>query len=286
MKILVTGATGKFGSIVVNRLREKIGTSDLMVSVRDTQKALHLEQAGIEVRQGDFDQPEALVKTFQGVDRLLIISTDGDNETRIRQHLAAVDAAKKAKVGLIVYTSVAKADESTLGLAQVHRTTEEAIKASGIPYRILRNNWYLENEVGSLQGAAAGAPWVTAAGAGKVGWALRREYAQAAANALLLDETENKVYELSGPLYSQREVVAVVENVLGRSIPFIEVDDEAYLQGLKQAGFPDFVADMIGGIQKAIREKALEVESDDFEKLLGHSLVGLKTAIEEVLKNN
>ena len=265
MKILVTGATGKFGSIVIDRLREKMKASDLIVSVRNPEKARHLAEAGVEVRQGDFDQPDQLVETFQGVDKLLLISTDGDNETRIRQHLAAVGAAKKAKVGYIAYTSVVNADDSKLSLAQVHRVTEEAIKATGIPNLILRNNWYLENEASSIQGAENGSPWISAAKKGKVGWALRREYAQAAANALLESESESKVYEFSGPLRSQKELTEAVERVIGKPVTFL--------------------VELLSGIQKAIGEKALEAESNDLIRLLGQPLVDLETAIGEVRKS-
>lgn len=173
MKYLVTGATGHLGSFVVEALLKKVPASELAVSVRNPEKAQHLSAQGVEVRHGDFDQPESLAAAFAGVERLLLISADGDNETRIRQHETAVQAAKNAGVQFIAYTSVAKADESTLGLAEVHRATEKAIRDSGIAYSLLRNNWYLENEGGSVQAATQGAPWVHAAGSAKVGWATR-----------------------------------------------------------------------------------------------------------------
>ncbi|WP_039834720.1 NmrA family NAD(P)-binding protein, partial [Paenibacillus sonchi] len=164
MKIALTGATGHFGSIVAETLLKSVAAENLVVSVRNPEKADNLRTRGVDVRHGDFDQPETLDTAFAGVDRLLIVSADGDNDTRIRQHKAAVDAAVRAKVGFIVYTSVGHADSSSLFLALVHRATEEFIRESGIPYSFLRNNWYLENEVGSIQAVQAGAPWVTSAG--------------------------------------------------------------------------------------------------------------------------
>lgn len=168
MKIAITGATGQFGSLVIEALLKTVPAGDLVVSVRNPEKASDLQARGVEVRHGDFDQPETLESAFAGVDRLLIVSADGDNETRIRQHKAAVVAAEKEDVGFIAYTSVGQADKSELFLAEVHRITEEAIRATGIPYSFLRNNWYLENEIGSIQGALAGAPWVTSAGTVKL----------------------------------------------------------------------------------------------------------------------
>ncbi len=197
MKMLVTGATGKLGSNVVETLLKSVPASQLAVSVRNPEKAEGLQERGVEVRQGDFDRPETLDSAFAGIDRLLIISADGDNETRIRQHTNAAEAAERAKVGFIAYTSIANAEGSTMFLAPPHVTAEEAILKTGIPYSFLRNNWYLENEASSIQGVLAGAPWVTSAGSGKAGWALRQEYAEAAAAVLSEEGHENTIYELS-----------------------------------------------------------------------------------------
>ncbi|MFZ2364224.1 MAG: NmrA family NAD(P)-binding protein, partial [Trichococcus flocculiformis] len=181
MKLLVTGATGKFGSKVVETLLKTVPASELAVSVRNPEKAEALRARGVEVRQGDFDHPETLDAAFAGVDRLLLVSADGDNETRIRQHANAVAAAERAGVGFIAYTSLANAKESQNLFAPTHQFTEEAILKTGIPYSFLRNNWYLENEISGIQGVLAGAPWVTSAENGKVGWALQQDYAEAAA---------------------------------------------------------------------------------------------------------
>ncbi|UUZ91023.1 NAD(P)H-binding protein [Paenibacillus sp. P25] len=184
MTILVTGATGKLGTKVVETLLKTVPASQIAVSVRSPEKAEGLRPRGVDVRQGDFDHPETLDKAFAGIDRSLIISADGDNETRIRQHTNAVEAAARAQVKFIAYTSAANAAESKLFLAPPHQAAEQAILQTGIPYAFLRNNWYLENEAASIQGVLAGAPWVTSAGSGKVGWALQQEYAEAAVAVL------------------------------------------------------------------------------------------------------
>lgn len=134
MKILVTGATGKLGTRVVETLLKTVPASQLAVSVRNPEKAEGLRARGVDVRLGDFDRPETLTTAFAGIDRLLIISADGDTETRIRQHTNAVAAAEHTGVKLIAYTSLANASDSTIFLAPVHRTTEEIIVKTGIPY--------------------------------------------------------------------------------------------------------------------------------------------------------
>ncbi|AEV17779.1 NmrA [Geobacillus thermoleovorans CCB_US3_UF5] len=285
MNILVTGATGKLGTKVVETLLKSVPAHQLAVSVRQPEKAEHLRARGVDVRHGDFDRPETLETAFQGIDRLLIISTDGDNETRIRQHTNAVNAAQRAQVGFIAYTSLANANESRLALAEVHRVTEEAIANTGIPYSFLRNNWYLENEIGTVQAVLAGAPWVTSAGTGKVGWALRQDYAEAAAAVLAGDGHENTIYELSGPLMTQEELAAALGAVLGKDVPVQQVNDAAYADIMKKAGLPDPLVSFLVDIQRGIREGSLEIESNDFEKLLGRPVTPIHDALAQLVRD-
>lgn len=283
MKIALTGATGHFGSIVAETLLESVAAENLVASVRNPEKAESLRARGVDVRHGDFDKPETLDTAFEGVDRLLIVSADGDNDTRILQHKAAVDAAVRAGVGFIAYTSVGKADTSSLFLAPVHRTTEQFIRESGIPYSFLRNNWYLENELSSIQAVLAGAPWLTSAGSGKVGWATRRDYAQAAAAVLTGEGHENSIYELSGKPATQEEFAEIVGGVLGKEVPVQQVDDDTYSSIMAQAGVPEAALPFVVSIQQAIRSGVLDIESGDFGKLLKHPLTPLSTGVSEML---
>ncbi|MEZ2715634.1 SDR family oxidoreductase [Niallia circulans] len=286
MKLLVTGATGKLGSKIANVLLAKVPADQLAVSVRNPEKAEDLRAKGVDVRHGDFDQPETLAAAFKGIDRLLIISADGDIETRIRQHNNAVDAAKNAGVSFIAYTSIANAQESTNFLAEVHKATEIAIQKTGIPYSFLRNNWYLENELSTIQGVQGGAPWVTSAGSGKVGWALQQDYAEAAAEVLAGEGHENTIYELSGKPLSQEEIAAAVSQVIGKEVPVQHVDDSKYAEIMTQAGIPDFVVPMLVAIQKDIREGTLDIESNDFEKLLGRSETPVVDGVRKLISNS
>ncbi|MXQ55206.1 SDR family oxidoreductase [Shimazuella alba] len=286
MKMLITGATGKLGSAVVEILLKTVPPGQLAVSVRNPEKAEGLRSRGVEIRQGDFDHPDTLDTTFVGIDRLLIISTDtGNTEERIRQHTNAVTAAERNGVNFIAYTSVVNASESKLFLAPSHRATEKAILKTGIPYSFLRNNWYLENEISNIQGVLAGTPWVTSAGNGRVGWALQQDYAEAASEVLSGKGHENTIYELSGKLWTQEELVSALGAVLGKEVPVQQVDDATYADIMKGAGVPDFLIPMLVNIQKDIREGTLEVESNDFEKLLRRPVTPINEALSQIVNN-
>lgn len=284
MKYLVTGATGRLGSKIVDELLKSVSPSELAVSVRSPEKAEALKARGVDVRHGDFDKPDTLDEAFDGIERLLIISTDGDNDTRIRQHTNAVEAAKRAGVQFIAYTSIADAPNSENLLAPPHVVTEEAIVASGIPYAFLRNNWYLENELPSIQGVLAGAPWVTAARDGKVGWAPQQDYAEAAANVLIKEQQESAVYELSGPLLTQRDLVDALSDVLGRDVTLQEVNLEAYEETMRGAGVPESMLPLVVGIQESIRQGTLEVSDSDFEPVLGRPVTPIREALRRLLE--
>jgi NAD(P)H dehydrogenase (quinone) len=283
MKYLVTGATGKLGSKIVDVLLKSVPASELAVSVRNPEKAEALKAKGVDVRHGDFDKPETLDEAFKGVERLLIISADGDNDTRIRQHANAVEAAERAGVSFIAYTSLADATESQNLMAPPHVETEGAIERTGIPHAFLRNNWYLENELGSIQGVLAGAPWVTAARDGKVGWALQEDYAEAIANVLMADDFEQDIFELSGPLHTQAELVDALSEVLGREVDLQEVSTDAYAGVMRGAGVPEGAIPIVVGIQDSIRNGSLEVESNDFELVLGRPVTPLKEALQKLV---
>lgn len=283
--ILVTGATGQLGGLVVKELLRSEPAANIAVSVRDPGKAAHLSALGIDVRHGDFDQPALLDRAFAKIDRLLIISTEGDNATRIRQHRAAIDAAKRAKVGFVAYTSFVKADTSSQYIIGIHRDSEAAIRASGVPFCILRNSEYAENEaMTTIQAVAAGAPKITvAAGDGKVGRAARRDYAAAAAAVLTTDGHEGRTYELGGPLRSYADLAQIYSERANRPIAVEQVSDDAYRAIMIGYRLPAFVADILVDLQRAIRERELEVESGDLERLLGRPVTPLADVIAEMI---
>lgn len=283
MKILITGATGMLGTKVVQALLERVPTEQLAVSVRDPAKAERFKEQGIEIRQADYEDPASLEEAFTGIDRLLLISSQGDDETRIRQHSNVIYAAEQTGVGLLVYTSISKAETSSLPVAEVHRQTEAAIIKSGIPYTFLRNNWYVENEIPVIKNVLAGGPVLTAAESGRVGWVPRVDYAEAAAAVLASGKHINKTYELSGVPSSYADMARELTSILGRRVIVRNVDDKTYQEVLIANGTPDVMAEFSLDIQRAIRKGDLDVESEDLPRLMGRPAISLKQSLTEII---
>lgn len=243
MTILITGATGQLGNAVVRHVLARTD-EQVIVSVRSPEK---FTLDGVEVRQGDFEQPETL--NFTGADKLLIVSGEApDTDTRIQQHKNAIAKAVEHGVGHIFYTSLTDADTSTVGVAVVHKATEEAIRATGIPFTFLRNGMYHENYLGALSGETV----AVSTKDGRVASAARDDFALAAAVALTTGGHENQVYELTGSTsWSFPELAD----------RFRDVSDD----DLIAAGLPAFVVDFF----VAIREGVFAEVRPDLEKLIG-----------------
>ena len=178
--IIVTGATGQLGRLVISQLLKRVPAAQIVAAVRDPAKAADLAAQGVAVRRADYTDPASLDAAFAGATKVLLISSNALGD-RVPQHRNVIDAAVRAKVGLLAYTSVLHADRSTLGLAPEHRETEDAVRASGVPYTLLRNGWYVENYTVSLGGAIAHGALAGGAGEGRIAAAARADYAEAAA---------------------------------------------------------------------------------------------------------
>jgi NAD(P)H dehydrogenase (quinone) len=194
--IAITGATGHLGRLTIAALIEVgIAPHDIIAVVRSPEKATDLKAQGVEIRQADYTQPQALEGALQGVQKLLLISSSDFND-RVGQHRHVIEAAQRAGVELLAYTSILKADTSSIKLAADHKATEESIRASGIHFVFLRNGWYLENY--DLPQALVNGTILGSAGDGRVSAAPRTEYAAAAAAVLTKPNQQNTIYELGG----------------------------------------------------------------------------------------
>jgi NAD(P)H dehydrogenase (quinone) len=266
--LFISGAGGKLGRLVVEQLLSRGYAGKIVAGTRDPSKLAGL--AGVEVRQADFTDEDGLVKALAGVDKMLLISTDALG-TRLAHHKTAVAAARRAGVKEIAYTSMpAPEAPSAITFAPEHLGTEEAIKASGIPYTILRMAWYTENLLGSLPGALASGKWYTSAAGGRTGYVSRIDCARAAAGALLVPAT-NQTYTVTGPAaVSNTDVAEIASKLTGKPIEVVHVDDAALAAGAKAAGVPDFVVDnFIVSFDRNTREGKVNLATDAVETLWG-----------------
>lgn len=266
--ILVTGAGGALGRLVLAELVAR-GATDLRAGSRRPEA---LGVAGATPVRVDFDDAASLDAAFAGVERLLIISTDALDGagTRQRQHLTAVDAARRAGVQHVVYTSMpAPAPDHPIFFAPDHLATEEAIKTSGMGYTILRNNWYFENLALSVPGALAHGAQLTSAGEGRIAHGARADFAAAAAGALL-GETDSAIYDLSGPeAQTVADQFAAINAALGTAIAVVPMEDAALEATLTGAGVPAPLAALLVGADRAAREGRMDTVTGHVERLSG-----------------
>lgn len=276
--LLVTGAGGALGRLVIDNL-VAAHAGKIIAGSRDPAKLTDFAAKGVELRKVDFDDP-ALAESFVGVDRLLIISTDALDVPghRLRQHEAAVAAAVKAGVKHIVYTSMPKPEPgSAIAFAPDHYGSEQAIKASGIGYTILRNNWYFENLKMSLPGVLASGQWFTSAGKGKIANLSREDLAVAAAVALAASFDGRRTLTLTGAeALTTEEIAATASAVFAKPIAVVHLSDEQLAEGLKQHGLPPHMVSFVVSFDANTRLGGVAEVTDDFTNLTGRTLMTLR----------
>jgi NAD(P)H dehydrogenase (quinone) len=284
-KLLVTGAAGQLGRLVLDQLLASGRTrpADIIATSRDTAKLADYAAKGVETRVADFDDPASLEKAFAGADRILIISTDVLDQPgkRLKQHLAAVDAARKAGAKHILYTSMPNPESSVIPFASDHLGTENAIKATGIPYTILRNAWYMENLFLALPHALQSGQWFSSASNGRISHIARSDIAAATAAALESASTESRTYTLTGAkTFTTDEIASLAAKATGKKLDVVHISDEALAGGLKGAGLPDFFVPLLVSFDANTREGHFDVVTDDAVALTGKSPIELATFLE------
>lgn len=282
MKIGVTGATGQLGRIVIEKLKEKIAADNIVALVRTPEKA---DGFGVEARKFDYDQPDTLAGALKGIDKLLLISANEIGK-RADQHIHVIEAAKQAGVGQIVYTSLLRADTSTLGLAGEHVVTEKALAELGIPFVIMRHGWYTENNMGMLDQVVSHGVLLGAAGEGKISSAARADYAEADVVILTSEGHSGKVYELAGDeTYTMSDMAAVLSDVSGKPVQYMNLPAAEYSAALVNAGLPEFVAQLYAGFHVSTEKGDLFDDGHLLSKLIGRPTTSLKTMISLSLSN-
>lgn len=282
--IVVTGATGQLGQLVISQLLERgLTPSSIVAAVRNPAKAQGLAAQGITVREADYARPHTLGPAFAGAGRVLLISSSEVGQ-RTQQHRAVIDAARAAGVGQLVYTSILHADSSPLGLAQEHRETEALIAASGLPHVLLRNGWYTENYLASVPAARQHGVFIGAAGEGRIASATRSDYAAAAVAVLTQAIAGKRVLELAGDTaYTLAELVAELNRQTGTSVAYQDLPQADFAAALAGAGLPPAFADLLADSDAGAAKGALFDASHSLSALIGRPTTPLAEALQQAL---
>lgn len=283
MSIVVTGATGHLGRLVVEQLLEKVPADRITAVVRTPEKAADLAGRGVRIAVADYNAPETFDGLFAAGDKVLLVSGNEFDKGRVQQHRVVIDAARAAGVALLAYTSAPGTLKAAL--ADDHRGTEEALLASGLPYVLLRNGWYHENYTENLAPVLEHGAVVQAAGAGRISSAARADYAAAAVAVLTGEGHENKTYELGGDeAWGFADFAAELSRQTGQEITYRQVSVADYQGILSGAGLPEPVAAILAGVDASIEKGELVVDSGDLSRLTGRPATPLAEAIGAALK--
>ncbi|HKP74195.1 MAG TPA: SDR family oxidoreductase [Longimicrobiaceae bacterium] len=282
--IAVTGATGHLGRLAIESLLERGVPADQIVAIaRSAEKARGLADRGVQVRLADYSRPEELAAALQGVDKLLLISASEVGQ-RLAQHRNILAAARQAGVKLIAYTSILHADTSRMQLAGENRATEELICASGIPFVLLRNGWYLENYTDNLAPALEHGALLGSAGEGRVSAAARADFAEAAAVVVTEDGHANRVYELAGDeAFTLSELADIISRESGKPVEYRDLPEEEYAKILLSFGLPEPLARALADSDTGITRGELEDGSGDLRRLIGRPTTTARAAVAAAL---
>jgi NAD(P)H dehydrogenase (quinone) len=280
MTIVITGATGQLGRLVVEALLDHaVPAAGIVAAGRNLAKLADLAERGFQVRPIDYNDPASLRQAFAGAEKVLLISGSEAGQ-RIAQHQNAIDAAKEAGVELIAYTSIANADDTGMQLAAEHQATEKALHESGLPFTLLRNSWYLENYTEQLGTYLQHGAVLGSAGEGRVSAATRADYARAAAAVLLKENQAGQVYELGGDEpFTLAELAEELSAATGRAVEYQDLPVEQYTAVLTQVGLPEPVAAILADSDLGIARGELLVTSGDLSALIGRPATPMREAV-------
>jgi len=282
MTIAITGASGQLGRLTAEALLEKTSPSDVVLVTRNPDAIADLASRGADVRRGDFDDPASLRAAFEGVERLLLISTLVFG-ARVKQHRAAIDAARAAGVALIAYTGIGNPSHSNPGVAaRDHRETEEAMLASGMDWTFLRNGIYADHLLIGAGAAVATGRLITNDGEGRTAFVARADCAAAAAAVLTGDGHERKAYDItSEDALTAADVAALFTELSGKTVEAAYVNDDEWIAAMvEHAGMPEQLAKDLATFGIAARRGYLGAVSTAVEELTGREPVSVRAVLE------
>ncbi|WP_420568626.1 SDR family oxidoreductase [Thalassovita sp.] len=282
--ILITGASGQLGKLVLTELLKTTPADQIAALVRRPEAAAEIEALGVTARMGDYTDPAALSAAMDGIEKLLLISSSEVGQ-RAPQHRNVIDAAKVAGVSLIAYTSLLRANSSPLALAAEHVETEAYLAESGVPHVLLRNGWYTENNVGTAGMAIEHGTYIGSIGEGRISGAARADYAAAAAAVLTSDDAQaGKVYELAGDAsYSLNDLAQETTKLAGKPIAYTDLPEADYAGALVQAGLPEGFAAVLADSDVGASKGALEENGKTLSALIGRPTTPWQDTLADVL---
>ncbi|CAM4132709.1 SDR family oxidoreductase [Paracidovorax anthurii] len=282
--IVVTGASGQLGRLVIEELLRSVPAGGIVAAVRDPAKVADFAARGVVVRRADYADAASWDAALQGARKLLLISGNEIGQ-RTAQHRTVIDAARRAGVPLLAYTSVLRADRSLLGLAREHHETEQLLQASGVPHVLLRNGWYTENYLAGVGPALQHGALFGSAGEGRIASAARADYAAAAAAVLTQDGQAGRVYELAGDsAYTLADLAAELSRAAGKAIPYRDLPEADYAKALEGAGLPGPFAAILAQSDAAAAQGALFDEGRQLSQLIGRPTTPWTTQAAEAVR--
>ena len=282
--IVITGASGQLGRLVIEALLQKVPAGEIVAAVRHPEKVADLAARGVQVRHADYEQPASLAAAFKGADKLLLISSS-EVGRRVPQHRAVIDAAKAVGVGLLAYTSILHADTSPLPLAAEHKETEALIRAAGLPAVILRNSWYTENYLAGIPTALQYGVLLGSAGDGRIASAARADYAAAAAAVLTLENQAGRIYELAGDdAYTLVELAGEIAAQSGKAVAYQDLPESEFKAALLGAGLPAGLATLLAESDAGAAKGGLFDDSHQLSQLIGRPTAPLTELVKGALR--
>lgn len=270
-KVLVTGATGNTGSVLVPALLEK--GVNVRAFVRDEAKAQPLKEAGAEITVGDLERPDTITPALEGVDRVYLLTWNGPPQAE--HAINVIEAAREAGQPHIVRHSMWGSENSRI--VQQGQQVEEELKSSGLPWTLLRPTFFMQNLLMSAQ---------TIASEGEMYWPLEdaeismidiRDIVDSAVAVLTEDGHEGETYTLTGPeAITFHEAADALSQALDRDVDYVSVPDEAAQQAMLDMGMHEFVAKGYVELFEGFRAGFADHATDDVEELKGQRARSIK----------
>ncbi|TGE27448.1 SDR family oxidoreductase [Hymenobacter metallicola] len=282
--ILVTGATGHLGTAVLHTLLQHTPAQRVAALVRDPAKAAAWQAQGVSLRVGNYSDPASLDQAMQGIEQVLLISGGGDDDG-LQQHLNVIDAAKKAGVRTVAYTSRALQDPATLAnkLMVRHFQTEDYLRASGLRYILFRNILYMDTLPVFTGPTVFDTGISLPAGPGRVAFALRQDMGEAIAKVLLQNTPGNRIYHFTGATaYSFADVAAALTEASGRPVAYHDVEPEVLASRMRERGVPEVAIQRTIGFMTDIKHGQESMVSPDLATALGRQPTSLLEGVKQL----